>query len=200
MLASLDPVQRYQAELDRARLALATIHPALEEITAEIAAFRGLLKTAAVPTNDESASDQRIHARTLAEMEQRQAELSQQHQSALERLSHLESQRPAMTAALIEYLIWDEAESDYHHALIEFQETSARYRLLCDALLAWNPAAARNTPVKGTNWSARGQRDALYQEHRRLASYGIHLPLRPDQPVIGPAPDHNAGPKRRSSR
>lgn len=196
MLTSLDPVQRYQAELDRARRVLATIHPALAEITAEIAAFRGLLNTA-VPANDEADNDQRIHAKTLADMEQRQAELSQQYESALERLSHLESQRPAMTAALIQYLIWDEAERDYHHALIEFQEASARYRLLRDALIAWNPASAAEVePIPGTRWTAKTQSDALYQEHRRLASAGIHLPLRPDQPVIGPAPDHNSGPKR----
>lgn len=196
MLASLEPVQRYQAELDRARLALATIRPALEEITAEIAAFWGLLKTAA-PTNDEEINDQQIHARTLAALEQRQAELFQQRQAALARLGTLESERPIMTAALIEYLLSDGAETDYHHALIEFQEAAARYRLLCDALIAWNPAAALVKPIPGTTtWTARSPGDALYREQRRLAGHGIHLPLRPDQPVLGPAPDHNIGPPK----
>ena len=194
MLSNLEPVRRYQAELDAARDDAAQTAAALARMTVEVDSFRGLLKTTP-PNDNEEARDQQIHARTLASMKQRQAELFQQRQSALERLNHLESERPAMTQALIDYLIRDSVEMDYRAALVEFQEAAARYRLLRDALIAWNPAAAVK-PVPGNAWTARGPGDALYQEQRRLADQGIRLPLHPDRPVIGAAPEHNVGPPR----
>lgn len=187
MLPNLDAVRRYQVALDAARDDAAQSRAALERITADIEGFRGLLKTTP-PEDDEETRDQQIHARTLASMEQRHAELFQQRQSALARLNRLESELPAITQRLIEYLIRDGAEMDYRAALVEFQEAAARYRLLRDALSAWNPAAAGVKPVPGNGWTARSPCDALYQEQRRLADQGIRLPLRPDQPVIGPAP------------
>lgn len=198
MLPNLDSVRRYQAELDAARDDAAQSAAALERLTVEVDAFRGLLETSP-PDNDEEDLDQRIHAQTLAVLEQRQAELFQQRQSALERLTRLESDLPAITQSLIEYLIWDSVEMDYRAALVEFQEAAARYRAMRDALIAWNPATASVVkPVSGNGWTARSLGDALYQEQRRLADLGIRLSLRPDQPAIGPPPGKQHRPAARS--
>ena len=180
MLPNLDPVCRYQADLDAARDDAAQSAAALERMTVEVDAFRGLLETSP-PDNDEEARDQQIHARTLAALEQRQAELFQQQQSALVRLNRLESELPAISRAMVEYLLKSGAERDYRAALVEFQEAAARYRLLRDALSVWSSSgAATGDPlIPG---------DALYQEQRRLADLGIRLSLRPDQPAIGPPP------------
>ena len=175
MLSNLEPVRRYQAELDAARDDAAQTAAALARMTVEVDSFRGLLKTTP-PNDNEEARDQQIHARTLASMEQRQAELFQQRQSALARLNRLESERPAMTQALIDYLIRDSVEMDYRAALVEFQDAAARYRLLRAAFTAWNSSGAATGAhlIPG---------DALYQEQRRLADQGIRLSLRPDQPA-----------------
>lgn len=180
MLPNLDPVRRYQSDLDAARDDAAQSAATLERMTVEVDSFRGLLETSP-PDNDEEARDQQIHARTLASMEQRQAELFQQWQSALARLNCLESERPAISRAMVEYLLKSGAERDYRAALVEFQEAAARYRLLRDAFTAWNSSgAATGDPlIPG---------DALYQEQRRLADQGIRLSLRPDHPAIGPPP------------
>ena len=180
MLPNLDPVRRYQAELDAARDDAAQSAAALARLTVEVDSFRGLLETSP-PDNDEEARDQRIHAQTLAVLEQRQAELIRRSESALARLNCLESELPAISRSLVEYLLKSGAERDYRDALAEFQEAAARYRLLRDAFTAWNSSsAATGDPlIPG---------DALYQEQRRLADQGIRLSLRPDHPAIGPPP------------
>lgn len=184
ILPNLAPVCRYQADLDDAREAVAKTSAVLNEMTAQVETYCGLLK-AAPPTNEEEAHDQQIHARCLAEMEQRRADSEQQCKSALVRLNALESRLPAMTQALIAYLIRHEAEPDYRNALVEFNEAAARYRLLRETLIAWNPArTAEVEPIPGNRWTAKTQSDALYQEHRRLAGQGIRLPLRPGEPIL----------------
>ena len=64
MLSNLEPVRRYQAELDAARDDAAQTAAALARMTVEVDSFRGLLKTSP-PDNDEEARDQQIHALSL---------------------------------------------------------------------------------------------------------------------------------------
>jgi hypothetical protein len=106
------------------------------------------------------------------------------------RLAELEQQRPAMTQALLRYLLEEQADPDYIGLRLECESARQRCRSLRAALVAWGVKAPADPPPR-TQLASGSQRDRLFNEYRALEKLGIRLPLFPDEVVIPPScPQH----------